>query len=97
MMTYLALTRTDPIAAAIVGAGIADAFDTVQRRPEIETRVLAELIPGYPRSNEAALTQRFAVRWPEKLHKHTARQRHVAPTDQPHIGDGMIGRDTAGS
>jgi dipeptidyl aminopeptidase/acylaminoacyl peptidase len=71
MMTYIALTRTDQIAAAVVGSGAADAFDNIKRRPEMEKNVYAELIPNYGKLKEAALIARSAVRWPEKLHKQT--------------------------
>lgn len=71
MMTYLALARTDRIAAAVVGAGMADAFDGLKRRPEFEKEVFAQLIPNYSTEKEAALVARSAVRWPEKLHKKT--------------------------
>ena len=71
LMTYLALTKTDRIRAAVIGAGMADAFDTVMRRPEMDTGPFAELIPDYRRHKEAALSARFPVRWPEQLHKHT--------------------------
>jgi dipeptidyl aminopeptidase/acylaminoacyl peptidase len=71
MMTYVALTRTDRIAAAVVVAGMADAFDTIKRRPEMEKEVFAELIPNYAADTEAALAARSAVRWPGKLHKKT--------------------------
>ena len=71
MMTYLALTSTDRIAAAVIGAGAADLFDMVERRPEMETGVLAELVPGYAEKRKEALTNRSAVLWPEKLHKKT--------------------------
>jgi len=67
MMTYLALARTDAIAAAVVGAGLADAFDNVARRPEMERGVFAELVPGFARDREAALASRSAVRWAGKL------------------------------
>lgn len=70
MMTYLALARTDRIAAAVVGAGPADLSDLIQRRPEMET-VLAELVPGYAEKKNEALTSRSAALWPEKLHKKT--------------------------
>jgi hypothetical protein len=50
---------------------ISDAFDTVTRRPEMETGQFAELIPDYTRHKEAALHARSPVRWPERLHKHT--------------------------
>ena len=71
MMTYLALTKTDRIAAAVVGAGMADALVTIQRRPEMEKQVYAELIPNYATDKDAVLAARSAVRWPEKLHKKT--------------------------
>lgn len=71
MMTYIALTRTDRIAAAIIGAGLADAFDTIKRRPKMEKYVFSELIPNYVGNKEAALEARSAVHWPEKLCKRT--------------------------
>jgi dipeptidyl aminopeptidase/acylaminoacyl peptidase len=67
MMTYLALARTDRVAAAIVGAGLADAFDTVARRPEMERDVFAELVPGFAQDRERALAARSAVRWADKF------------------------------
>ena len=71
MMTYLSLAKTDRISAAVVGAGMADAFDTIKRRPEMENKVFAELIPNYWDIKEAALKARSAVLWPEKLCKRT--------------------------
>jgi dipeptidyl aminopeptidase/acylaminoacyl peptidase len=71
MMTYLALARTDAIAAAVVGAGLADAFDNVARRPEMERGVFAELVPGFAKDREAALASRSAVRWAGKLAQNT--------------------------
>jgi len=70
MMTYIALTRTDQISAAVIGAGMADATEGIKRRPEMET-VYAELVPDYAENKEAALAARCAVRWPEKLFKKT--------------------------
>lgn len=70
MMTYLALTKTDRVAAAIVGAGMADSFDTITRRPDM-AQVYAELVPNYLTDKETALTARSAIYWPEKLHKTT--------------------------
>jgi len=67
MMTYLALTRTDRMRAAIIGSGMADAFDTVQRRPDMESEVYAQLVPGFATRRDSALAERSAVRWPEKL------------------------------
>jgi dipeptidyl aminopeptidase/acylaminoacyl peptidase len=37
MMTYLALTRTPRIRAAVIGAGLADAFRLVTLRPEMDS------------------------------------------------------------
>ena len=71
MMTYLALTRTDRIAAAVIGGGSSDLFDGLQQRPDMEKLVYAKLIPDYAKNKEAALTARSAIRWPEKINKKT--------------------------
>ena len=71
MMTYQALARTDRIRAAVIGAGVADSFEWVADRPEMETGVFAELVPDWADKREEALEARSAVRWPEKLHKQT--------------------------
>ena len=71
MMTYLALARTDRIRAAVIGAGVADSFEWVADRPEMETGVFAELVPDWADKREEALEERSAVHWPEKLHKQT--------------------------
>jgi dipeptidyl aminopeptidase/acylaminoacyl peptidase len=70
MMTYIALTRTDRIDAAVVMAGLADSFDAVSRRPEMEN-VYAALVPNWKEEREAALEARSAVYWPERLYKET--------------------------
>lgn len=71
MMTYLALAQTDRVRAAVVGAGVADSFGSVADRPEMETNVMAELVPDWANQREEALAARSAIRWPEKLHKET--------------------------
>ncbi|MET0356473.1 MAG: prolyl oligopeptidase family serine peptidase [Cellvibrio sp.] len=71
MMTYLALTRTNKLSAAVVGSGIADLFDGAKQRPEMETNVYSQLIPDYEKNKEAELKARSAVFWPEKLNKNT--------------------------
>jgi dipeptidyl aminopeptidase/acylaminoacyl peptidase len=88
MMTYLALAKTDRIAAAVVADGTADAFDGIKRRPELDNYVFPGLIPNYADDKEAALAARSAVRWPEKLHKktpilllHGSADRRVHPTE----------------
>lgn len=71
MMTYLALTRTDRIKAAVVGSGAADLLDLIKRRPEMETEVIEQLVPGYPTNKDSVLRARSAVYWPERLNKAT--------------------------
>jgi dipeptidyl aminopeptidase/acylaminoacyl peptidase len=71
LMTYLALTQTDRIRAAVIGGGMSDAFDTVKQRPEMDTGQFAEVIPDYLQHKDAALRARSPVLWPERLHKHT--------------------------
>ena len=66
MMTYLALTKTDRTAAAVVIGGLTDLVDFARRRPDMET-VYTALIPGYPEEGQGGLEARSAVRWAEKL------------------------------
>jgi dipeptidyl aminopeptidase/acylaminoacyl peptidase len=70
LMTYLALARTDRISAAIVMSGVADVFDYMDRRPDME-QVFAELIPNYAQNRDAELAARSPIRWAEQLCKHT--------------------------
>ncbi len=67
MMTYLALARSTNIAAAVIGAGPTDVTQWIARRKEMETEVLAQLVPNYAKTKEAALRDRSAIFWPEKL------------------------------
>ena len=71
MMTYLALRKTDQIAAAVVASGAADASDFSLGQPGLERHVYAELIPDYARNKRAALAARSAVRWADQLNKST--------------------------
>lgn len=69
MMTYIALTRTDKIKAAAVGGAVSDLSETIIDRPEMETRVIAELVPNYEANKEEELTRRSAVKWADLFHK----------------------------
>jgi pimeloyl-ACP methyl ester carboxylesterase len=71
MMTYLALTRTKRIAAAVIGSGEVDLEEGIKLRPEMETNVIGELVPGYTTNKVQALRARSAIHWPEKLAKDT--------------------------
>ncbi len=67
LMTYLALTGTDRMKAAAVVAGVGDSRSGIDKRPDMETYVYAELIPDYWNVKEEALLARSPVAWPEKL------------------------------
>jgi dipeptidyl aminopeptidase/acylaminoacyl peptidase len=70
MMTYLALTRTDRIRAAVIRCGVSDLRGWKSDRADME-RVLAELIPGFDPEDDRCLASRSAVLWPERLCKTT--------------------------
>ena len=69
MMTYLALTKMDNIKAAAVGGAVSDNFATIEDRPDMETYVLAELIPNYEINKEAELIKRSAIKWVDQFPK----------------------------
>lgn len=66
MMTYLALTKTNQIKAAVVGSGLADAIYNIKKRPDIEP-VFAELAPGYSLNRDSVLKSRSAAYWADKI------------------------------
>ena len=70
MMTWLAMTRTDRIAAAVVVSGMADASAELKTRPEMANLYRA-YIPNYDETKTEALAQRSAVTFADKLHKQT--------------------------
>lgn len=69
MMTYIALTKTDKIKAAIVGGAVSDNFSSIKDRPEMETSVLSELIPNYAENKAFELEKRSAIKWADKFPK----------------------------
>ena len=69
MMTYVALTKTNKIKAAVVGGAVSDKYELIIDRPEMETNVIAELIPNYEETKEEELTKRSAVKWVDKFPK----------------------------
>ncbi|MBK9731018.1 MAG: prolyl oligopeptidase family serine peptidase [Chitinophagaceae bacterium] len=66
MMTYLALTKTNKIKAAIVGSGMADGFIQTKKRPEMDS-VFMELAPGYLQNKDSVLKTRSAVYWADRI------------------------------
>ncbi|NCU04809.1 MAG: S9 family peptidase [Chitinophagaceae bacterium] len=71
MMTYLALTKTTKIKAAVVGSGLTDLVKTLESRPEFDSLVYAPIIPNYNANKLQALKERSAVYFADKLHKTT--------------------------
>ncbi len=71
MMTYLSLKRSCRFKAAVVTAGMADAFVNMNARPEMEKNVFSQLIPNYATNKEAALKERSVVFWAGQLCKTT--------------------------
>src|SRR6266536_2044264 len=71
MMTYLALKNTCKFKAAVVTSGLANAFENIKSRPDMETGVYSELIPDYKINKEEELKARSAIFWADKLCKTT--------------------------
>ena len=67
MMTYLALKKTCKFKAAVITAGMANAFTNISSRPDMEEFVFSELIPGYWANKDTNLKERSAVFWADKL------------------------------
>jgi dipeptidyl aminopeptidase/acylaminoacyl peptidase len=71
MMTYLSLKNSCRFKAAVVTAGMANAFVNIKARPEMEKYVFEELVPGYKNHKESALKERSVVFWVDQLCKTT--------------------------
>lgn len=67
MMAYRALTKTKKIKTAVIGGAVSNSFKSIIARPEMETRVLAELVPNYYKNKEVELTKRSAVKWVDQF------------------------------
>jgi dipeptidyl aminopeptidase/acylaminoacyl peptidase len=70
MMTYLALTKTTKIKAAVVGSGLTDLVKTLEARPGFDS-LWSTMIPGYAQNKTAALQQRSATYFAEKINRTT--------------------------
>ncbi|MFI0431213.1 alpha/beta hydrolase family protein [Mariniflexile sp. HMF6888] len=69
MMTYIALSKMDEIKAVVVGGALSDALSMMEDRPEMETNVMAELIPNYANSKDTEIEKRSAIKWVDKFPK----------------------------
>jgi dipeptidyl aminopeptidase/acylaminoacyl peptidase len=67
MMTYIALTKSDRIRAAVIGAGIADLERMIALRPEMDTEVAAQIVPDWKSDRAKAIAVRAAVRFVDRL------------------------------
>jgi len=66
LMTYLALRRTTRIKAAVIRAGMADAFRSIAERPAMDS-VFADLMPGYAMNRDSVLLTRSPARWAARM------------------------------
>jgi dipeptidyl aminopeptidase/acylaminoacyl peptidase len=77
LMTYLALTKTDRIRAAVVGGALTDlaSLSGLRKRlrpdDDFEDFCLRDTIPDYDRNKQKELKTRSPIKWPEKLNKKT--------------------------
>lgn len=71
LMTYLALTKSDRIKAAVVGGAVADCHDLVADRSEMETEVLAKYISAYQKNRNAELDRRSPIKKVDRFPKET--------------------------
>lgn len=69
MMTYIALTKTNKIKAAVVGGAPSSQYESIKDRPGMEEQVLAELIPNYEKNKEIELDKRSPVKWANQFSK----------------------------
>src|SRR5207245_4259751 len=60
METFLALTKTCRMKAAVIMSGMADAFITIKKRPQMENQ-FKDLVPGYAQNKDSVLKARSAV------------------------------------
>ena len=67
MMTYLALTKSDRIRAAVISAGSADFERWMTLRPEMETEVAIQCIPNWTTERAKAIAARSAIRFVDRL------------------------------
>ena len=99
LMTYRTLTETCKFKAAIIGAGMANSFRTIEERPEMEKNVYSELVPNYDNNKEEELRKRSAVYWVDKLCKttpimllHGSGDWRVSPKDAMEMADSLYSR-----
>ncbi|WP_228850977.1 alpha/beta hydrolase family protein [Aegicerativicinus sediminis] len=99
MMTYLTLTKTCKFKAAVIGAGLANAYRNIEMRPEMEEYVFSQLVPKYKDKKDESLRARSAVYFSEKLCKttplmllHGTADWRVSPLDALQMADSLYAK-----
>lgn len=69
MMTYLALTKTNKIKAAVVGSGVVSLMDMPNLNKNFESMI--PLIQGYSKNKTETLKQRSAIYFAKKINRNT--------------------------
>lgn len=92
MMTYIALTKSSWIKAAVVGGGPTDLVKQADDRPEMDKNVFSRLIPHYSDNKLQELQKRSAIYWADKFPKsipilimHGGADNNVPPSDATNI------------
>lgn len=67
MMTFLALKAGAPVNAAAVSSGVANVTGNAVDHPELVETIYSQLIPQWATRADAAMRERSAVEWPERL------------------------------
>ncbi|MBV8326808.1 prolyl oligopeptidase family serine peptidase [Chryseobacterium sp.] len=70
MKTYLSLTKTHRIKAAVIIGASADLNYTLQSRADLK-KIYADVIPGYKEKKKEALKKRSMIYWADQLNKKT--------------------------
>nr|WP_315028085.1 prolyl oligopeptidase family serine peptidase [uncultured Chryseobacterium sp.] len=68
--TYLSLTKTNRIKAAVIIGASADLGYTLQSRPDLD-KIYAEIIPKYKEKRTEILKKRSMIYWADQLNKDT--------------------------
>jgi len=69
MMTLQTARKSNKIKTAVVAAGSVDYFSSLKRRPNLEKKVLARLVPNLQNNRKMELEKRSAIFWLEELNR----------------------------
>jgi dipeptidyl aminopeptidase/acylaminoacyl peptidase len=96
-MAYQALAATERFGAAVIGAGLSDCVDLLERRPKLGPAVFAEVIPEWSTDREGALLRRSPVRWADRLcattpilMMHSNADQRVHPSQALHMAEALL-------